>query len=224
MASLISLSQLVGPDLVFVIGHQRSGDKTTSYRCEYSFIFKVISSLLEREAPGLVHLILSSSLKRTPFAALSRPVAGTIKNTIIITLPGSVKAVRENLEALLADGVLAHALDLIRGGSGKDVHSQLSSSSELQQPPHHHHHHHNGHTHSIPRPRTDGPLSSDPSSNGDPHDFHGREKLISVSHSPCKTAGVTVSSGDRQRCSCRHSAGGSTIASKRTCSQQLLSC
>ncbi|KAJ7639494.1 MoaB/Mog domain-containing protein [Roridomyces roridus] len=113
---------------------------------------EAISPLLEREAPGLVHLMMSSSLKHTPLAALSRPVAGTVKNTLVVTLPGSVKAVKENLEALLAGGVVNHAIELIRGGTGKQVHAELAG--------HHHHHHHHHHDHAAPQPRT---LSHDPS-------------------------------------------------------------
>ncbi|KAJ7603652.1 MoaB/Mog domain-containing protein [Roridomyces roridus] len=112
---------------------------------------EAISPLLEREAPGLVHLMMSSSLKHTPLAALSRPVAGTVKNTLVVTLPGSVKAVKENLEALLAGGVVNHAIELIRGGTGKQVHAELAG---------HHHHHHHHHDHAAPQPRT---LSHDPS-------------------------------------------------------------
>ncbi|KAG6854460.1 hypothetical protein C0991_006539 [Blastosporella zonata] len=80
---------------------------------------EAIKPLLEREAPGLVHLLLSVSLKHTPLAALSRPAAGTIGKTLVVTLPGSVKAVKENMEALLNAGLVEHAIDLIRGGEGK---------------------------------------------------------------------------------------------------------
>ncbi|KXN89508.1 Gephyrin [Leucoagaricus sp. SymC.cos] len=90
---------------------------------------EAIKPLLDREASGLVHLLLSSSLQHTPLAALSRPVAGTRGTSLITTLPGSVKAVKENLEALLNRGVISHALDLVRGGSGKDVHATLSQST-----------------------------------------------------------------------------------------------
>ncbi|CAE6480419.1 unnamed protein product [Rhizoctonia solani] len=44
---------------------------------------EAISSLIERPAPGLIHLIMAESLKQTPLAALSRPVAGSIRNTLI---------------------------------------------------------------------------------------------------------------------------------------------
>ncbi|KAJ7668136.1 MoaB/Mog domain-containing protein [Mycena rosella] len=118
---------------------------------------EAISPLLERTAPGLVHLMLAASLKHTPLAALSRPVAGTVKNTLVVTLPGSVKAVRENLEALLAGGVVAHAIELIKGGAGKEVHAALAAGSRG---PHEHQHHHHHHDHQAPQPRT---LSHDPS-------------------------------------------------------------
>ncbi|CAL1700302.1 unnamed protein product [Somion occarium] len=141
---------------------------------------EAISSLIERPAPGLVHLILAYSLKQTPFAALSRPVAGTIGQSLVITLPGSVKAVKENLEALLTDGLLTHAIDLIRGGSGKEVHARLGSTGLEEvgtshgHPEHDHHrhihkhsHHSHGqdHGHAIPKSRTTEPLSQDPSVN-----------------------------------------------------------
>ncbi|KAH9855051.1 MoaB/Mog domain-containing protein [Lenzites betulinus] len=141
---------------------------------------EAIKPLLEREAPGLVHLLLSSSLNSTPLAALSRPVAGTIRHTLIITLPGSVKAVQENLAALLSTNVVEHALELVRGGSGRAVHAALaaegvrvpggsvaaasvssrSGSVSAAGGAHHHHHHQHGHDHAPPTPRS--VLSQDP--------------------------------------------------------------
>ncbi|KAJ6587789.1 MoaB/Mog domain-containing protein [Mycena sp. CBHHK59/15] len=120
---------------------------------------EAISALLEREAPGLVHLMLSASLKHTPLAALSRPVAGTVRDTLVVTLPGSVKAVKENLNALLSGGVVDHAIELIKGGSGKRVHAVLAAtgSDTVAAVSHSHHHHHD---HAPPEPRT---LSHDPS-------------------------------------------------------------
>ena len=127
-----------------------------------------MSPLIERHAPGLVHLILSSSLKHTLLASLSRPVAGTIGTTLVVTLPGSVKAVKENLEALSTAGVLDHALDLIKGGTGASVHDALSTSSGRVQDvnrddagPRHHHHHRHAHGHQVPKPRA--VLSHNPS-------------------------------------------------------------
>jgi len=129
--------------------------------------YKAIAPLIERPAPGLVHLMLSSSLKTTPFAALSRPVAGTYKNTLITTLPGSVKAVKENLEALLQGGLISHALDLIKGGSGRQVHAQLQRATNHCGAIVHScgHHHHSGHH--AQKPHSEAALSHDPNAPGD---------------------------------------------------------
>jgi molybdopterin biosynthesis enzyme MoaB len=62
----------------------------------------------------------SASLQITPHAMLSRAVAGIRGGTLIINLPGSPKAVRENLETLLP--ALPHALELLRGEKGADRH------------------------------------------------------------------------------------------------------
>lgn len=69
--------------------------------------------VLEREAPGLAELIRAEGLKHTPHAALSRGIAGIRKQTLIVNLAGSEKAVTEGLEALLA--ILDHALDTLKG-------------------------------------------------------------------------------------------------------------
>lgn len=72
--------------------------------------------LLDREAPGLVVAMLVASLQVTPHAMLSRPAAGMRGRTLIINLPGSPKAVRENLQTILP--ALPHGLELLRDAPG----------------------------------------------------------------------------------------------------------
>jgi molybdopterin adenylyltransferase len=71
------------------------------------------ASIIDRHAPGLVHLMLSRGVESTPMAALSRPVAGTIGSALIVNLPGSPTGASENLTALLP--VIPHALALLAG-------------------------------------------------------------------------------------------------------------
>ncbi|OGQ86356.1 MAG: molybdenum cofactor biosynthesis protein [Deltaproteobacteria bacterium RIFOXYD12_FULL_56_24] len=71
--------------------------------------------ILDREIPGIGEAMRQASLQKTPNAILSRGIAGIRKNSLIINLPGSKKAARENLEAVLP--ALAHAIYKIKGGS-----------------------------------------------------------------------------------------------------------
>ena len=70
-------------------------------------------SVVDRIAPGFTEVMRAKSFKKTPMAVLSRAVAGIRKSSLIINLPGSPKAVRENLEVVLA--ALPHAVETLRG-------------------------------------------------------------------------------------------------------------
>jgi molybdopterin adenylyltransferase len=70
------------------------------------------AAVVERSAPGLGEAMRSESLKITPYAMLSRAVAGIRGRTLIINLPGSPKGALENLTVILP--VLPHAVELLQ--------------------------------------------------------------------------------------------------------------
>lgn len=69
--------------------------------------------VIEKETPGLLHVMMQASLKVTQFAMLSRAAAGIRGSTLIINMPGNPNAVGECMEALLP--ALKHALKQIKG-------------------------------------------------------------------------------------------------------------
>lgn len=74
-------------------------------------------AVIEREVPGLAEAMRMESMKKTNRAMLSRAVAGVRHRTLIINLPGSVKAVRECLEVILP--ALPHGLEILTGRGGE---------------------------------------------------------------------------------------------------------
>ncbi len=74
-------------------------------------------SVVDRVAPGFAEAMRAESLKKTPYAMLSRAVVGTRGRCLIINLPGSPKAVRECLETILP--ALPHAMETLKGQGGE---------------------------------------------------------------------------------------------------------
>jgi len=72
--------------------------------------------VIERDAPGLAEAMRREGAKITPHAMLSRAVAGIRGGTLIVNLPGSAKAVQENLETILA--ALPHGIEILKGVHG----------------------------------------------------------------------------------------------------------
>jgi len=70
-------------------------------------------TILDFELPGIPEAMRTSSRDRVPTAVLTRGLAGVRGGTLIVNLPGSPKAVRENLEVLFV--FLEHLLLKIRG-------------------------------------------------------------------------------------------------------------
>ncbi|NIQ96308.1 MAG: MogA/MoaB family molybdenum cofactor biosynthesis protein, partial [Desulfuromonadales bacterium] len=69
--------------------------------------------VVDKVAPGIAEAMRYSGLQKTPHAMLSRGVAGICGATLVINLPGSERAARESLEAILP--ALPHALKTVRG-------------------------------------------------------------------------------------------------------------
>jgi molybdenum cofactor synthesis domain-containing protein len=69
--------------------------------------------VLDYQVPGMAEVMRAASLRKTPHAMISRALVGVRGKTLIINLPGSPKAVRENLEAVLP--ALPHALGKLKG-------------------------------------------------------------------------------------------------------------
>lgn len=75
-------------------------------------------AVIEREAPGIGEMIRLKSSKSTPFAALSRGIAGIRGSTLIINLPGSPAGVSECFDVIKP--LLEHAIRLIEGKTSHD--------------------------------------------------------------------------------------------------------
>ncbi len=83
-------------------------------------------SVVERAAPGIPEAMRAESMRITPRGMLSREAAGIRGDTLIVNLPGSEKAVRECLGAVLPG--LKHGVEMLRG-----------VGSEHNEGGHHHH-------------------------------------------------------------------------------------
>ena len=70
-------------------------------------------AVIDRELPGMAEAMRAESLKKTPHAMISRAIAGIRKQTLIVNLPGSPRAARENLAVILP--ALPHAIAKIKG-------------------------------------------------------------------------------------------------------------
>ncbi|MBN2175754.1 MAG: MOSC domain-containing protein [Bacteroidales bacterium] len=96
-----------GSDVVFTTGGTGVGPR--------DFTPEVVKEMLDKEIPGVMEAIRLKFGMEKPNALLSRGVAGTIKETLVYTLPGSVKAVNEYCHELFKTLkhliLMIHAID-----------------------------------------------------------------------------------------------------------------
>ncbi len=73
--------------------------------------------VIEKDVPGIPEIMRVESFKKTNRSILSRETAGIRGRTLIVNLPGSPKAVRENLEVILDP--LVHGIAILKGESAE---------------------------------------------------------------------------------------------------------
>lgn len=74
---------------------------------------EALSPLLERRIPGIEEAIRNYGQDRTPFSMLSRSIAGTLKNTLILGLPGSTNGAKESMDAIFPS--VLHIFRILKG-------------------------------------------------------------------------------------------------------------
>lgn len=74
---------------------------------------EALKPLLDRIIPGIEETIRNYGQDRTPYAMLSRSIAGTIKNTLVLALPGSTNGARESMDAIFPS--ILHVFRILKG-------------------------------------------------------------------------------------------------------------
>lgn len=69
--------------------------------------------LLDRRIPGIEEAIRNYGQDRTPFSMLSRSVAGTMKNTLVLALPGSTNGAKESMDSIFPS--VLHIFRILKG-------------------------------------------------------------------------------------------------------------
>lgn len=76
---------------------------------------EALSPLLESRIPGIEEAIRNYGQQRTPYAMLSRTVAGTLGKSVVLALPGSTNGARESMDAVFPH--LLHVFHILKGNN-----------------------------------------------------------------------------------------------------------
>jgi molybdenum cofactor biosynthesis protein MoaC len=74
---------------------------------------EALTPILDRRIPGIEETIRNYGQDRTPFSMLSRSIAGTMKNTLVLALPGSTNGAKESMEAIFPS--VLHIFRILKG-------------------------------------------------------------------------------------------------------------
>jgi len=78
---------------------------------------EALHEILDIKIPGIEEAIRSYGQDRTPYSMLSRSVAGTINNTLVLALPGSTNGAKESMEAIFPS--VLHVFGILKGARHK---------------------------------------------------------------------------------------------------------
>ena len=73
----------------------------------------VVSKLIDQPIPGIMEAARNYGQQHTPYAMLSRSVAGTINDTLILALPGSTNGAKESMDAIFPS--ILHIFRILKG-------------------------------------------------------------------------------------------------------------
>lgn len=74
---------------------------------------EALNEIIDRKIPGIEEAIRSYGQNRTPYSMLSRSIAGTINNTLILALPGSTNGAKESMDAIFP--ATLHVFGILKG-------------------------------------------------------------------------------------------------------------